>query len=275
VRCALDRHFRDMTLNSDRIQTGIALCLNLVDAGTTWVLTNNSLNPYFNHAERPNSALLVTDLLAACIATPGQIAPKRVRLDQYREVLATDGIYGGLANPSLQLLLAAASPAHGLRWQLEPDRLMIVSLGAGTWMHRVSAEQIRTMRPDALATLVAQGFALNTIKETTLLMQSLAETARDWSIESTGEIMDMSRLTLTPLFRFQRYDCDLTKICADPKLCERIGVTQADVMQLSQFGEPFNPSTVAAAIKIGQYQAQTDMVDSDLPAIFDIQYEPA
>jgi uncharacterized protein len=270
---ALERCFADMTLGSDRIQTGLAFCMNLVSAGTTWVLTNNSFNRYFHHADSPNSAIWVRDLLAACIATPGQIAPRRVRLDRYREILAIDGVYGGLANPSLQLLLAAASPAHGLRWQLGPDRLMIISVGAGIWRGRIDLVDASRMRGGALSTRVAQGFALNTIKETTLLMQSLAETARDWSIESTGEVMDLSRLTLAPLFRYQRYDCDLT-LYSDPNKCKEIGVTQSEIRELSQFGEPCGNRFIVAASKLGRCRSQIDMRGDDFPPMFDIQYEP-
>ncbi len=130
-----------------------------------------------------------------------------------------DGGVSPYNNPALLLLMMAGQSGYNLGggslqplgerepWQLGEDNLLIISIGTGSFRHRVHGASAATFEAiDALQGLIADGQQLGLT-----MLQWMSAPKRAWRIDSAAG--DLSRDLLgdklglkKPLLSFQRYD---------------------------------------------------------------------
>ncbi|WP_196504908.1 patatin-like phospholipase family protein [Aestuariivirga litoralis] len=248
-------------LDSEDLQTGLCIVMKRMDTGSAWMVMNNSRSEFWespsDNAYRGNRELSLAEIVRASTAAPSFFDPQLI------EIAAGDApglfIDGGLTphnNPALMMLMAAILPPYGLNWELGPDKLLIVSVGTGTYRP--------TLPPNAAQSMTSIGIALRSLgamiaegqQLVLTLMTFLGDSPTAWTINS--EIGDAGRF-LSPvgdLFRFLRYDIKLEGSWLKDKLGK--DVSKEVIGTLRQMDNPANMQTLtelaeaAAALQVKQ-----------------------
>ena len=146
VQEALAAHLgADTTLGGDRVKTGLMIMTKRLDTGSPWPLHNHPESPY----AREDGQLLLAQVVRASTAAPTYFEPEAISLAS-RDGSVVKGAFvdGGVSpfnDPALQLLMVAAVHGHGFRWQTGADKLLLISLGTGTYKQTFSTEALMKM----------------------------------------------------------------------------------------------------------------------------------
>lgn len=248
-------------LDSPDLQTGLGIMLKRIDTGSAWTLINNPRSIYWNTPPDGqfigNRHYSLANVVRASTAAPHFFDPQEIEIAQGEIGLFVDGGLTPHNNPSLSLLLAAILPGHKLGWPTGPDKLTIVSVGAGTFRDRPRPEALRRSASASLA-LRAMVQQIGDNQQLILtLMSWFGEGALSWPINE--EIGD---LALVPpptgaLFRFLRYDLKLETGWLKQSL--GADVSEAMLKQLRRFDDPeAMPLLEVLAKRAAQSQVRED-----------------
>jgi predicted acylesterase/phospholipase RssA len=203
----------DRRLDTPDLQTGIGVMLKRLDTASAWILTNNPRSVFWNtpsdHSYIGNRDYLLSQIVRASTAAPHYFDPQEIEIAVGEPGLFVDGGLTPHNNPSLALFLSAFVPRYGLSWEVGPDKLTIVSIGAGSFRDRLN--------PRALSRAVSATVALHAMIQQIgdsqqlilTLMSLLGDSPTPWPINS--EIGDLGAVPPPrgALFRFLRYDMRL------------------------------------------------------------------
>lgn len=130
---ALKGLYGEETLGSNRLRTLLMIVLKNASNDAAWFVTNNPFAKY-NERERPWSelALPLWQVVRASTAAPVYFPPEVIRLGSSTAVFM-DGTLTGFGNPAFQLFLRATAEPYRVGWPVGEDRLLLVSVGTGTW----------------------------------------------------------------------------------------------------------------------------------------------
>ncbi len=265
---ALSREIRarigDLTLDSARLQTGLAIVTKRLDTGSTWVLSNNERAPYWDDA--PDGSYIgnrrfdVGGIVRASAAAPHYFDPQLLPI----AAGAPDGLFidGGLTphnNPSLAAFLMVRAAAYGLRWPATPQALHIVSVGTGATRVTLSAARARRIRALGLAFKALSGMVVDGGRMVLTMMQWMGECPRPRLVNSEVGTLADERPGTEKLFRFVRYDVELDADWLTREL--DMPVPAREIMELREMD---NPSTIERAYAIGARAAERQVVAEHL-----------
>ena len=137
---------------------------------------------------------------------------------------------------------------------LGADRLLIVSIGTGTFRPRLDAAKARRMAAAGLAIKALAGMIADAGTNVLTQMQMLGRSDTPWVINS--EIGDLSPICLPqePLFTFQRYDAQLEKAWLADELGIRLSDKDLEIVRKME-----DPRGIPMALEIGQAAAERFM----------------
>jgi hypothetical protein len=130
----LEKHlkavFTDTTLGSDKLRTQIMIVAKNATLGNDWFFTNNPKNRFF----KQNSGLPLWQIVRCSSAAPTYFPPESMTIpaDGATPAQTYEFIDGGVSsynNPSLQVFLEATVPAYKHGWPMDPNQLLLLSLG--------------------------------------------------------------------------------------------------------------------------------------------------
>lgn len=205
---------KDVTLGSEAIRTGICVVTQRVDTGSTWLLHNNPNGRYFDQ----NKDLPLWKLVRASTAAPVYFVPERIDYGKGQGAFIDGGV-SMANNPGLQLFLMATLPGYNYNWATGGDKLLLVSVGAGTWERNDDVERSMRSRVWDWAASVPGILMDEATKQNQLLLQALSETPTWWEIDREVDSRGRYRLTSEPLLTYLRYNVEL-----EPKALEDLGL---------------------------------------------------
>jgi hypothetical protein len=201
----LARTLGDVDLSAPTLRTGLAIFAKSAESGALWVMSNNPRGRYWER----NKTFLVRRLIQASLAAPVAVEDIAIPLGPGDEPVErfVDAATFGLSNPSLHLLLMATLRGYGLEWHTGPDRILMLSVGAGAWPlpDMSSAEQ----DADQVAAVLAN-VNHDASQMAVTVLQGVGATFRPWRINS--ELEDMAGATISPVpgLQFQRMEASLS-----------------------------------------------------------------
>jgi hypothetical protein len=210
----LDRIIGARTLDSSDLQTGLAVVLKRVDRDSSWILLNNPRSKYWDTpADRGfigNRYFPLAKIVRASTAAPHYFDPQPIPIIENAEpFIFVDGGLTPHNNPSLAMFLAAFVPAYGLAWPVGPDKLTIVSIGAGAFRENINPRDL-TNGPTLSLALHAMTQQIAANQQLTLLLMSLMGLCpTPWRINDEIGNLGEVPAPLGALFRFLRYDVEL------------------------------------------------------------------
>lgn len=253
-----------ISLDSDRIETGLCVVLKRMDTASAWVITNNPRSRFWEDpADRSyvgNRRYKLATLVRGSAAAPHYFDPEVLQIVENAEPgLFVDGALTPYNNPSLLLLLVTTLPQYGIKWAQGPDNLKIVSVGAGRFRDFLTVRESRRISAVGLAIRSLTGMIAECDTLTLGLMQALGTTPTPWVINSESGTMN-GFLPDRPLFEQLRYDAIL-----EPAWLDRLGF-KLDIKTLSRLRRIDDPASVALAYAIGQKAAEQQVLEEHFAA---------
>ncbi len=270
----LRRHLGDRALDSADLLTGLAVVTKRADTGSPWVLTNNPASMFWQAPSDGsfvgNRHFKLAELVRASTAAPFYFTPQPIEIArQSPHGVFIDGAISPHNNPALQLLMLARMRRYGFDWGLGVDRLLMISIGTGSFRFRVETERAGSRVAAAFAVNALRGLVQDSERLVLELMQWISEPDLAWPINA--EIGDLRGETLTgaSLLAFQRYDLPLEQAW----LAEQLGhaVSRRQLERLCRLDDP---SILDEIEGLAAAAADRLVVGAHFPSVFDLQPRP-
>ncbi|WP_205504353.1 patatin-like phospholipase family protein [Rufibacter psychrotolerans] len=128
----LQKVFEDITLGSDRIQTGLCIVTKRADTNSVWPIINHPEGKFFDSKLGRNKDILLWKAVRASAAAPTYFLPQVLDVGGgLPEAAFVDGGVSMANNPALQLLMVATLKGFPFKWKIGAENLLLVSVGTG------------------------------------------------------------------------------------------------------------------------------------------------
>lgn len=270
---------QDMPLETEELQTGLAIMMKRLDTGSPWILTNNPKAKFWNDPEidpttgkppyKGNRHYKLFDLVRASTAAPYFFAPKTFPVVEGEP----NGVFvdGGVSphnNPALQSLMLAGIKGYGFNWPLGAENLFITSIGTGSFRTTVNSEDAKSKASALLGVKALQGLISDNEVMGLTLLQWLSAPNSPWEINS--EIGDLCEDYMSDhissdktLLSFQHYDVKLEQDWLKNELGMELAKNKIE--ELREFD---NPKNLHLAYDISKKAVTRQVNADDFPVAF-------
>ncbi|MFN0218257.1 MAG: patatin-like phospholipase family protein [Hyphomicrobium sp.] len=261
------------TLGSDRFETVVAVIAKRLDTGSSWVMTNSPLSKYWEddpeHGVIGNQHYRLTDLVCASTAAPFYFAPRRMKIDAQTTGVFVDGGVSPHNSPALQLFMLAGIRGYRFGWDIGADKLLMISVGAGTHRMRLKDSMLNRLIPGALAIDALQGLIADGQTMSLKMLQWLSKPRNSWEINGEVGALENDELfrlagVEKPLLSFSRYDVRLEHDWLERELSK---VVSKGSLELHRAFD--NPRNIPANYELARLAAEKQVSDDDFPSDFD------
>jgi hypothetical protein len=256
LRSEIEQVVGERSLDSEDLVTGLCVIAKRMDTGSPWIIANNPRAPYWetpdNRTFIGNRHYRLANLVRASTAAPAYFDPELLPIiDGAMHGLFVDGGVTPHQNPALALFLMTTFKAYGLCWPTGPERLLVASIGTGTYRSRLSLGETRYIGAiglaiRALSALISDGSGL-----VLALMQWLGECPAPWVVNSEVGDLRNDGPAGGKLFRFLRYDVPLDR----PWLADTLDLKLSD-RDVTRVRRMDDPGTIPLAYEIGRRAAE-------------------
>lgn len=266
--------FGDIRLGDDRIRTGICINAKRADTFSTWSMINHPEAKYYEPqapGEIGNKDYLLREVVRASTAAPTYFLPQRMDIGN-RQATFVDGGVSMANNPSFQLFLLATLQGFPFHWETGADKLLLASIGTGTFTKVVDAEKMAANNMLGWAATVPDMLMEDATYQNQLLLQYLSKSPTAIEIDSEiGDLRD-DLLTPKPMLHYLRYQAYLEQ----PK-------TMPDGTQEDKPYLPFDDKTIEKMrqmdkaemvdqlLQVGRIYAQRRIEEGHFPTVFDLK----
>ncbi len=260
--------FEENRMGSLSLQTGLLVVAKRLDTGSVWPMANNPGNRYFTAGPGDkfisNEDYLLRTVVRASTAAPYFFAPERIKILPRGKQPYGHFVDGGVSlhnNPALAALQLVTVKGFGAGWQLDPDRLLLVSVGTGSAQPGKSASKWPAKH--AINSLLSLMDDCAESVETILQWLSSSPTAR--SIDAAMQDLGDDLLAERPLLQYLRYDVQFKS----KWLKEILGRDMPDstVDRLKAIDRPENMPVLS---ELGTKAAARQIEDHHFPPGFDL-----
>jgi predicted acylesterase/phospholipase RssA len=266
LQAELDRQLgADTTLDSPRIRTGLMIMAKRLDTGSPWPLNNGGHGPY----AAQDGALHLTQVIRASTAAPTYFAPEEIAIHR-RDGSVVDGAFidGGVTpfnDPALQLLMVVALQGHGFLWPTGKDRLLVVSIGTGSYKQPRSAKEVVGDVAAKQGIAALQSLMDDCERTNRATLQWLTNCLTPWIIDRAVGDMKLDSQSGPQLATYVRYNA----ILEQDWLKTELGVDLSGD-KLEQLRKMDDPSNLSGLADLGRLVAAKQVKPEHLPAIFDL-----
>jgi uncharacterized protein len=264
----------DTTLDSNEVRTGLMIMTKRLDTGSAWPLNNCRLGKFADQ----DGALHLTQVVRASTAAPTYFDPERIKISS-RNGAVVDGEFvdGGVSpfnDPALQLLMLAALEGHGFRWPVGKDKLLLISVGTGTYKPSPPAPTfLSNLTATVLGKLAAaQGLrALQSLmddcaRSNQAMLQWLTNCVTPWQIDRALGDMKLDSKTGPQLATYARYNVLLEQKWLSSTL--KVELSPDKLTQMRKMDKPGNMEGLA---EIGRVAAKEQIKADHFPPAFDLR----
>lgn len=264
----LENEFKNNTMGSLSIETGLLIVAKRLDTGSTWPMNNNPGNPFFT--ARPgdpffsNEDYLLRQVIRASTAAPSFFAPVSIEISQDGENPHGEFVDGGVTphnNPALLALQLVSVSGFGAAWPLDPDKLLLVSVGTGTakpgtsksWLAGKHAiKSIRSLMDDCAESVE-------------MMLQWISSSVTARHIDAAVKDLGPDLLAERPLLHYLRYNIKLDHKWLAAELDQTM--TTKQVKKLQSMDRVESMSTLS---DLGVQAAKRQIDESHFPKSFDL-----
>ncbi|MBV9386846.1 MAG: patatin-like phospholipase family protein [Chroococcidiopsidaceae cyanobacterium CP_BM_ER_R8_30] len=256
----LAKVFGERTLGDDSIKTALCIIAKRADTGSTWPLINHPDSKYYSR----NSQILLRQAVRASTAAPTYFVPEKFDIGNGEVGAFVDGGVSMANNPALQLFLIATLKGFPFRWQAGEHRLLLVSIGTGSWHYHNTVDNVVEGRIWDWATQVPSMLMNDANWQDQLLLQYLSNTPTPWEINREVGDLASDLLTPEPALSYLRYDVPL-----EENALNALGLTKLSPKLNSLRDMSAGENRYDLAL-IGEKAAEQQVQDEHLPKAFDL-----
>lgn len=261
LMAAIERHVGHETLGSDKLRTGLAIVAKRLDTGSVWVLHNHPRGKFFGGDApldfTPNRDLPLASLIRASTAAPTYFEPEFIEVAPGVNGAFVDGGVSPHNNPALLMVMLATISGYGFNWPMGVDKLLVTSVGTGTYAARYDP----TSWPSATGAGVALSALRSLLSDSDTLVQTMMQwmsrCATPWRIDSEIGDLGNDHFAGEAHFHYQRYNVLLDLSWLKDNL--GLDLPPAGIARLAQIDQP---DVVDELLDIGRKAARV-YVDAD------------
>ena len=260
--------FRNNTMGSLSLQTGLLVVAKRLDTGSIWPMSNNPKNRFFT--ARPGDSFLSNEdyplrsVVRASTAAPSYFAPEFIEISTEGERPHGEFVDGGVSphnNPALLALQLVTVRGFGAGWLLDPDKLLLVSVGTGSAQPGTSRSWFAGQH--AIKSLLSLMDDCAESVETILQWLSSSPTARH--IDAAMDNLDSDLLAERPLLQYLRYNIQFDRYWLEEHLNK--SVTNHDIRKLKEMDRSEN---IPLLSELGVVAAKLQIEDRHFSPNFDL-----
>lgn len=254
----------DCTMDSADLQTGLCIVLKRMDTGSAWLVMNNPRSAFWDtpadNAFTGNRHLPLVNVVRASTAAPNFFDPELIEIVKGQPPgLFLDGGLTSHNNPVLLMLMTCLMPPQGLNWPVGPDKLLIVSVGTGSFRRTMTPAQAKRSSAFGLAVRSLSAMISEGQQLVLTLMTYLGQSPVGWPINSEIGDLGLHTAPTGDLFKFLRYDILIEKSWLEEKLGKSL--TPKIIENLQHMD---NPSMMATLYELGSIAAELQVKPEDL-----------
>jgi uncharacterized protein len=281
-----NRSSQPVTLDSDLLQTGLAIVAKRIDRGSVWALSNNpralfweahSLDhPSKTEGRIANKDFALESLVRATASAPFYLDAVAIDIGSEQRGLFLDGGASPFNNPAKQLFLMttlknwSGSEKHspfGFDWETGADKLFLMSLGTGTWHLSIKPSDYERKynlerSVDALMSIINDG-----MKSSVVWLQALSEPAKPFRVDAELGNMENLRILREPLLTFRHVNPLLERDWI--KDCTGVEFSDRTLDQVRAF-ENATRKNLERLVTLGKAAGEKMIADDDFPKAFDV-----
>lgn len=268
LRDLLKEVFQNNTMGSLSLQTGLLVVAKRLDTGSTWPMSNNPGNRFFtagpNDTFFSNEDYPLRSVIRASTAAPSFFTPEFIEISREGERPHGEFVDGGVSphnNPALLALQLVTVKGFGACWPLDPDKLLLVSVGTGSAQPGTSKSWLAAQH--AIKSLLSLMDDCAESVETILQWLSNSPTARH--IDAAMNDLAPDLLAERSLLQYLRYNVQLDSRWLNENLEKRMA--DHDVRKLHAMDRPENMPLLA---ELGVQAAKRQIEDHHFPPGFDL-----
>ena len=265
VQEALDQQLgAKTTIDSDRVKTGLMIMTKRLDTGSPWPLHNHPRARY----SAQDGKLFLTQVVRASTAAPTYFEPQEIKISSHDgSTTAAAFVDGGVSpfnDPALQLLMLAALDGHGFRWKTGKDRLLLISVGTGTYKQTFSTAELVNMTAAMQGLRSLQSLMDDTGRVNHALLQWLTDCVTPWTIDRAVGDMRTDSANGPQLATYARYN-----VLLDQKWLSTEVKVEYKPDRLAKIAEMDDPTNMKELAEIGALAAKVQIRPEHFPAVFD------
>lgn len=262
--------FKDITLGSDEIQTGLCIVAKRADTNSVWPIINHPKGKFYDSDQGRNKDIPLWKAVRASAAAPTYFLPQVIDVGGDLPTAAfVDGGVSMANNPALQLLMVATLKGFPFRWKLGADDIFMVSVGTGM------------SKPDKLPKKITKNHLLHWAQQipdmlmqdaswhNQIILQWLSSSPTRWEIDSEiGEmeedllVVDTSSKGLISYVRYNQWlDAESLKSLTGKTYTQK---------QIEDLVEMSNADSRFELYDIGFTAAELEVKDEHFPETFNI-----
>lgn len=176
-----------------------------------------------------------------------------------------DGGVSPFNDPSLQLLMLAALQGHGFRWQTGADKILLISVGTGTYKQTYSTAQIMHMPVAQQGIRALQSLMDDCARMNHAMVQWITDSQTPWTIDRGIGDMKLDSAAGPKLATSAHYDVLLDQTWLKTQV--EIALESNKVAEIAEMDNPTNMDELA---KIGRAAALVQVKPEHFPSRFDV-----
>ncbi len=204
---SLKSAFGNITMESDRIKTGLCIVAKRADTNSVWPLINHPGGKYFYK----NKNIPLWQAVRASSAAPTYFAPQMVDVGDGDRAAFVDGGVSMANNPALTLLMVATLKGFPFGWEMAEDKLTIISVGTGYNIFKKQTGEIEEAWMKTWAQNVPDMLMQDASWQNQLILQWLSNSATAHSIDREIGMLKDDYISGKPLLKYLRYNLPITE----------------------------------------------------------------
>ena len=235
---ALEQSLKDVfgtvTLGSDNIKTGLCIVAKRADTNSVWPLINHPKGKFYDTAIGKNKDIPLWQAVRASSAAPTYFAPQMIDVGNGQRAAFVDGGVSMSNNPALTLLMVATLKGFPFHWQMEEDKLTIVSVGTGFSVFKKQTGEIEEAWMKTWAQSVPDMLMQDASWQNQMMLQWLSNSPTRQYVDMEIESLQDDYIAGKPMIKYLRYN---------------FPITENDLNGLG-LGKTFTPADVASLVEM-------------------------
>jgi hypothetical protein len=252
--------FGELQLGSPEIKTGLCIVTKRADTRGTWPLLNHPRGTFYER----NRHILVRHAVRASAAAPGFFEPQKVEVGDGEWGLFVDGGVSMMNNPALELFFIATLRGFPFHWSTGDDRLLLLSVGTGTWRQRTAPKVMANYRLWNWASEVPAMLMQDASLLGQSVLQCLSRSPTAMMIDSEMGDLAEDLWTREPALHYLRYNVRL-----EEETLRDLGLHQL-ISKVAQLRRLDAVRVQTDLETVGARAAERLVTDDHFPAAFDI-----
>ncbi len=203
--------FGDITLGSDNIKTGLCIVAKRADTNSVWPLINHPKGKFFDTAIGKNKDIPLWQAVRASSAAPTYFAPQMIDVGNGQRAAFVDGGVSMANNPALTLLMVATLKGFPFHWQMEEDKLTIVSVGTGYSVFKKQTGEIEEAWMKTWAQSVPDMLMQDASWQNQIMLQWLSNSPTRQYVDMEIESLQDDYIAGKPMLKYLRYNFPITE----------------------------------------------------------------